>query len=142
MSPTWWTGPRARLKLVNETLSKTAERMARAMMPKVEAIVAAVNAEDGTLVITAGSQHGVVEGAMFRVHRKNNEVKNPATGEVSTCRLPSWPRRAAPTCARRRAPFRWVTTSGERSNKPKWKVLKEKLAEIKVGDLVGALEAE
>ena len=30
----------------------------------------------------------------------------------------------------------------KRSNKREWKVLKEKLAEIKVGDLVGALEAE
>jgi curli biogenesis system outer membrane secretion channel CsgG len=136
-------GPEARLKLVNETLSKTAERMARAMMPKVEAVVAAINAEEGTLVITVGSQHGVVEGAMFRVYRKGNEVKNPATGEVIDVQITELAK-ALCTDVREKASTLQVGdyVKAKRSNKREWKVLKEKLAEIKVGDLVGALEAE
>ncbi|HOQ27775.1 MAG TPA: CsgG/HfaB family protein [Armatimonadota bacterium] len=136
-------GPEARLKLVNETLSKTAERMARAMMPKIEAIVAAVNAEDGTVVITAGATHGVVEGAMFRVYRKNNEVKNPVTGEVIDVQITELAK-ARCTDVREKASTLQVGdyVKAKRSNKQEWKVLKEKLAEIKVGDLVGALEAE
>ena len=135
-------GPDARLKVLNETLQKTAVHMAKAMQPKVQGAVAAVNAGDGTIIINKGSQDGVAEGTMLRVYRKGDEIKDPATGEVLDVQITEVCKARCQSVRERISTLEIGDLVKGKRGRIEWKVLKEKAGEIKVGDLVEVIAAD
>lgn len=131
--------PRAgALDAMTRALRETAVAAAKDMgsiVPKLEGIVAEVDARTGTLIATLGTQQGMAPGFYVRVFRKGKEVKHPITGEVLSVQREEI---CLAVCTKVEEKISTLQVGEVKGGK--WSPNPRRAAQVQVGDLLETIE--